>query len=78
MDAVYEGYGALALASFNEKTALVDGTKRIKALEAALEKLLEQHDDDCLLCAQKDTIALEALPIEKANEIRVALGLEVK
>ncbi|MCK4518470.1 hypothetical protein KAT92_06840, partial [Candidatus Babeliales bacterium] len=30
-------------------------------LREALARLLEQHNDDCLLCAWKDTIALKAL-----------------
>lgn len=39
MDAVYEGYGALALSSFNEKLAIQDATKRIKAIEAELQRV---------------------------------------
>lgn len=34
MNAVYDGYGALALSSFNEEKALRDATEKIRSLES--------------------------------------------
>jgi hypothetical protein len=39
MDAVYDGNGALSLASFNEEKALKDATEKIAALRARVEAL---------------------------------------
>ncbi len=46
MEAVYPGGGALALASFNEQTALEDATKRIAHLATQL--------DECVATAYQD------------------------
>ena len=38
MNAVYDGYGALALSSFNEEKALKDATEKIRDLERKLSE----------------------------------------
>lgn len=45
LNAAYDGYGALAASSFNEKDALITATQRIAALEAERDQLRTQLEE---------------------------------